>query len=91
MKRETWHVVAYILQHFTTLFFVMSYFWLGGGPKCNLQFVTPVVMVCCILKAPIALVFLKSKLVKNLLHLDFQHYTTCLDHLSLHFSRLLFC
>ena len=47
MKRETWHVVAYILQHFTTFYkfnFVMSYFWLGGGePKCNLQFVT----ACC--------------------------------------------
>ena len=53
MKYETRDLARGSL-HFTTfynMFFVMSYFWLGGGPKCNLQFVTPVVMVCCILKA----------------------------------------
>ena len=46
MKRETWQVVAYITGFYNTLFnFVMSYFWVGGNPKCNLQFVTPVGMM----------------------------------------------
>ena len=53
VKNET-RDLAHGSLHFTTfynMFFVMSYFWLGGDPKCNLQFVTPVVMVGCILKA----------------------------------------
>ena len=51
MKRETWQVVTYILQPPPCS--IASCLALGGGgdPKCNLQFVTLVGMVCYILKA----------------------------------------
>ena len=39
------------LTTFYNMFFVMSYFWLGVGLNVTYNFVTPVVMVCCILKA----------------------------------------
>ena len=39
---------TFFLQHFFCHVLLLVR---GGGPKCNLQFVTPVVIVCCILKA----------------------------------------